>query len=57
MQAKMSNEELLELNRRLLEAKKELEVLLSEAKSAEKAKSVFLAAMSHELRTPLNAVI
>lgn len=57
MQAKMSNEELLELNNRLLQAKQELEVLLSEAKSAEKAKSVFLAAMSHELRTPLNAVI
>jgi len=31
--------------------------LLETAESAEKAKSLFLAAMSHEIRTPLNAII
>ncbi|MDD3885303.1 MAG: ATP-binding protein [Victivallaceae bacterium] len=35
----------------------ELLQALKEAKSAEKAKSYFLATMSHEIRTPLNAVI
>ncbi|MDD3153965.1 MAG: ATP-binding protein [Victivallaceae bacterium] len=35
----------------------ELLLALKEAKSAEKAKSNFLATMSHEIRTPLNAVI
>lgn len=36
---------------------KRLEHALEEAKSADKAKSFFLASMSHEIRTPLNAVI
>jgi len=35
----------------------EAEELLEKSKSAEKTKSLFLAAMSHEIRTPLNAII
>ncbi|MES2127519.1 MAG: response regulator [Pseudomonadota bacterium] len=34
-----------------------LSVAVTEAKAANRAKSVFLATMSHELRTPLNSVI
>jgi len=37
--------------------RQEAEQLLEKSKSAEKAKSLFLAAMSHEIRTPLNAII
>jgi len=37
--------------------RRETERLLEDAKSAERAKSLFLAAMSHEIRTPLNAII
>jgi len=36
---------------------KDLENALTEAESANKAKSAFLAKMSHEIRTPLNAVL
>ena len=37
--------------------KDDLEIAMDKAKSANKAKSDFLAKMSHELRTPLNAII
>jgi len=35
----------------------QLDVALTEAKAAIKAKSIFLATMSHEIRTPMNGVI
>jgi signal transduction histidine kinase len=34
-----------------------LQGAMERAKSADRAKSAFLAAMSHELRTPLNVII
>jgi PAS domain S-box-containing protein len=40
-----------------IRARDALEVALDQARSANRAKSDFLASMSHELRTPLNAVI
>lgn len=42
---------------KLMAQQEQLENVVTEAKSANKAKSVFLAHMSHELRTPLNAII
>lgn len=45
------------LEQKVRERTAELEVALSAAEAAIRAKSRFLAAMSHELRTPLNAVI
>lgn len=39
------------------QARKQLEIALSEAKAANQAKSEFLSAMSHDIRTPLNAVM
>lgn len=46
-----------DLEGRIEERTRELEVAVRGAKAANQSKSEFLASMSHELRTPLNAVI
>ena len=50
-------EELLQINNKLLEASNESDRLARKADQATAAKSEFLANMSHEIRTPLNGVI
>ena len=48
----------LEKSEKVMKSQKDdLEIAMDKAKSANKAKSDFLAKMSHELRTPLNAII
>ncbi|WP_419764314.1 MAG: response regulator [Arcobacter sp.] len=42
---------------KLIESEHQIKLAMEDAKSANKAKSIFLARMSHELRTPLNAIL
>jgi len=46
-----------ENTKKLIESEHQLKLAMEDAKSANKAKSIFLARMSHELRTPLNAIL
>ena len=54
---RQENEEVREVNARLLRAALREEELAQQARAANRAKSEFLALVSHELRTPLTAVI
>ncbi|WP_121627161.1 response regulator [Poseidonibacter antarcticus] len=46
-----------ENTQRLISSEEQLKLAIADARSANKAKSIFLARMSHELRTPLNAIL
>ena len=51
------SEEIKQLNSKLTEQNKELEVLDKDAKVAEEAKKEFLSRMSYDIRTPINRII
>ncbi len=54
----VDNSEAVNERKKLVEAQKQLlEVALTQAKDANKAKSTFLSNMSHDIRTPMNAII
>ena len=55
--SRCSANEALELNQKLKEKQKELQSALTEAQSANKAKTTFLNNMSHDIRTPINGIL